>query len=106
MYCKVSIHVYCKTYSVGGVSIYIHISYFILYYYYICHAVFSSSLRLSFVFGYTTPKNMLIFVLCILCKTATAQKAPDIKQVIRARLNAWEKGDFDALAKELDDLAM
>jgi len=49
---------------------------------------------------------MLIFAPCILHKTTTARKAPEIKQVIWARLNAWEKGDFDALITELDDLVM
>jgi len=51
-------------------------------------------------------EKLLIFVPCILRKTATARKAPKIKQVIWSRLNAWVKGDFDALVKDLDDLAM
>ena len=51
-------------------------------------------------------EKLLIFAPCILRKTATARKAPEIKQVIWSRLNAWIKGDFDALVKELDDLAM
>ena len=32
--------------------------------------------------------------------------APEIKQVIWSRLNARIKGDFDALVKDLDDIAM
>ena len=49
---------------------------------------------------------MLIYAPCILRKIRNARKAPEIKKLIKSRLDAWDIGNFNALIKDIEDAAL
>jgi len=56
--------------------------------------------------GRCNSEKMLLYAPCILCRIGNGKKAPEIKQLIESRLNAWDKGNYNALIKDIEDAAM
>ena len=49
---------------------------------------------------------MLLYAPCILRKIKNARKAPEIKKLIESRLDALDRGKYNALIKDIEDEAM